>query len=469
MTSSDEIFKLEDYFHPSDGIVNSLLSKELKGGTIYWTIRHPLFSKYLLSILLRGEGLPTDIGWQFNVGKYCQNLIQDAGKCEGYSEILSDILKDLFIGSSVLREGEPFTELVNLMQKEEQRLVFRELHETYPENPHFCSHLGRYYAKVEGNKQEALKYVDLAISMCGVDPLLHHIKGTCLQAIIYDMMDKIQDIKYRTGVVDDEELFQIMEMYEQAAHEFETTRTLYKKKQREDLHGYISQIQLLIRLFDFTVRIKDLKKQDVIATVKEPYFTWLEEAQNLLDDAHRQNICEGDMYVQDCDVNLWSLYENPSRIIESLNNQLSTTKYPALVRRQIARLYLHNEDKYKKEMRINRRILELMEDNISAEPANEKNFYLWFKAARYSMLRDDEILSNLSKWRALNPTLSITFYNYVFNVIKALKGSSEAAGIAKDLFNELRRLGGYTSTNIREWYSKGSHNISKYYEIPQEL
>ena len=468
MTSSDEIFKLEDYFHSSDGIVNSLLTKEQKGSTTYWKIRHPLFSKYILRILLYGDNLPADIGWKFNIGKYCKNLIQDAGKCEGFSDLLSDILKDLFIGSSALREGEAFTEIVNLMEREEQKLIFRELHETYPENPHFCSHLGRYYAKVEGNKQEALKYVNLAIAMSGDDPLLHHIKGTCLQAIIYDEMDKIQDEKHRTGGFDDKKLSMIMEMYEQAAHEFEITRTLYKNKQREDLHGYISQIQLLIRLFDFTVKVMDLKKQDVIATVKDPYFTWIEEAQNLLDEAHRQNIGEEDQYVQDCNVNLWAQYENPSKIIESLNNQLNTTKYPALVRRQIARLYLHNEDKYKKEMRINRRILDLMEDNISAEPANEKNFYLWFMAARYSMLRDDEILGNLSKWRALNPTLNITFYNYVFNVLKALDGSTEAAGIAIDLFNEMRRLGGYTSTNIREWYSTGPHHISKYSEVAQD-
>lgn len=468
MVSSNEIFKLENYFHPSDGIIQSLLSRERRGNTSYWTIRHPLFSDYILKTLLRGENSPVDIGWQFNVGMYCQSLIQDAGKCDSFSDILSDILKDLFIGSSILREGEKFTEIVNLMQKDEQRLIFKELHETYPDNPHFCSHLGRYYAKVEGNKQEALKYVNQAITMSGDDPLLHHIKGTCLQAIIYDKMEKMQEAKHRMGILKDEDFSQIMDMYNQAAYEFEITRKLYKNKQREDLHGYISQVQLLIKLFDFTVKIKNLRKQDVIAQVKEPYFTWLEEAQDLLDDAHRQNIGEEDMYVQDCDVNLWSQYDNPSKIIEALNNQLNTTKHPALVRRQIARLYLHNEDKYKREMRINRRILDLMEDNISAEPANEKNFYLWFMAARYSMLSDDQILANLGKWRALNPTLNITFYNYVFNVLKALEGSSEAAGIAINLFNEMRRLGGYTSTNIREWYSKAPHHITKYSELSQD-
>ena len=83
-------------------------------------------------------------------------------------------------------------------------------------------------------------------------------------------MDKIQDSKHRTGNYDEQLLYQIMDMYEQAAHEFGITRTLYKNKQREDLHGYISQIQLLIRLFDFTVKLKELKKQDVISSVKEP-------------------------------------------------------------------------------------------------------------------------------------------------------------------------------------------------------
>ena len=468
MIPSGQIFKLEDFFHPSDGIMGALLTKEKKGNSTYWTIRHPLFSEYLLQSLLYLNGTPKDIGWQFNIGSYCQKLIEDSGKCSSYGEILSDILRDLFIGSSVLREGEKFTELINLMPKEEQKMIFKELHETYPYNPHFCSHLGRYYAKVEGNKQEALKYVDRAIAMSNEDPLLHHIKGTCLQAIIYDMMNKMDEIKQRTGEISEDLYEKMMRLYEQAASEFATTRSLYKNKQREDLHGYISQVQLLIRLFDFSVKIRDLKKQDVIANIKEPYFSWIEEAHNLLDDAHRQNIGEEDSYVQDCDVNLWSQYEHPSKIIESLNNQLNTTKYPALVRRQIARLYLHNSDKYKTEMRINRRILELMEDNFSSEPVNEKNFYLWFMAARYSMLRDDQILVNLSKWRALNPTLNITFYNYVFNVLKALDGSTEAAATAKDLFNEMRRLGGYTSTNIREWYSMGAHHLTKFSEISSD-
>ena len=49
-----------------------------------------------------------------------------------------------------------------------------------------------------------------------------------------------------------------------------------------------------------------------------------------------------------------------------------------------------------------------------------------------------------------------------------MDGSSEAAGTAISLFNEMRRLGGYTSTNIREWYSRGPHHISKYSEVAQE-
>ena len=468
MAPSGIVFKLEDHFHSSDGIINSLLTKEIQGNATYWKIRHPLFSNQLLKSLLHKEGLPVDKGWKFNLGTYCQRLIEDAGKCKGYSEQLSNILKDLFIGSSMLRDGEKFTELVNDLPKEEKKLVFQELHETFPENAHFCSHLGRYYAKEEGNKKEALKYADLAISMSSEDPLLHHIKGSCLQSIIYDMMTKVQDEKLRTDSYDDADYEQIMSMFEEASKAFETTRNLYNSKKREDLHGYISQIKLLIRMFDFTVNLRGLKKQDVIAGVKDPYFSWIEEAQNLLDDAHRQHLGIEDPYVQDCDVYLWNQYENPSKIIESLNNQLNTTKYPALVRRQIARLYLHNEDKYKTEQRINRRILELMEDNISAEPANEKNFYLWFKAARYSQLRDDQLLANLSKWRSLNPTTNITFYYYVFNVIKALEGSTEAAVTATDLFYEMRRIGGFTSTHIREWYSRGSHHLTAYSDISPE-
>lgn len=468
MVGNKEVFKLERYFNAADGILSSLLTAERKGPTTYWKIKHPLFSEYLLRTLLRTEGTPEDIGWHFNIGSYCCDMIEDAGKSGNFSDYLSDILKDLFIGSSAMRDGEKFTELVNLMNNEEKKLLFQTLHETYPDNPHFCSHLGRYYAKVEGNQEEAMRYANEAIMLNSEDPLLHHIKGTCLQVIIYERMEKVKETKRRIGAIDEAEYDKILELYSQAAIEFKDTRTLYQKKQREDLHGYISHIKLLIRLFDFGVTLRGLKKQDVVSQVVDPYFGWLEQAQELLDDAHRQSIGEGDVYVQDCDVDLWSQYENPSKIIEKLTNQLNTATQVTLVRRQIARLYLHNNDRYKTDNRINRRIIELMNDNFSSEPTNEKNFYIWFIAARYSALKNEQILVNLNKWRALNPTLNITFYCYVFNVINAIEGSSESITTARDLFKEMHRFGGSTSTQIREWYSKDAHSITKQSEIAPE-
>lgn len=61
-------------------------------------------------------------------------------------EVKTNILKDLFIGNTSERSGEKFNQLISDIPKEEQLPIFLKLHELFPTNAHFCSHLARYYA-----------------------------------------------------------------------------------------------------------------------------------------------------------------------------------------------------------------------------------------------------------------------------------------------------------------------------------
>lgn len=91
-----------------------------------------------------------------------------------------------------------------------------------------------------------------------------------------------------------------------------------------------------------------------------------------------------------------------------------------------------------------------MEQNILDEPQNDRNFYLWFSAARYSLLKLDELVAKTSQWRGRNPSIKITFYCYVLNVLKALDGSTENATIAMNLEKEMKRMSD-GDIRVREW------------------
>lgn len=460
--SNKEVLKLENYFDSNDSIIESLLSSYLQGPTMFWKIKHPFFTDELLSLLLNKQNQPQDIGWMANLGTYCKEFIQDLAFNPHNENLQEVVLKELFIGSAFERSGEKFTKLITDIQPEERINIFKSLHDHFPESPHFCSHLARYYAIVDRNMELAIEYADKAISLSPFDdPLLHHIKGMCLRSIIYSQINNHHELLRNGKVLDESEIDNIIiTLLEEAEDEFYIARKLRKESQSEDEYGYIPNIELLIAVIDYYSKIKGISKVDIIASAKEPFITWIEKAQGLLEDVRRiyQEDNVTSKYVE-CQHAFEKLYENYSTIIGKLTNQLDKTNYPTILRRQLVRLYMQKDDAFRTNDRINKRILTLMEENIVSEPKNERNFYLWFNAARYSSLKTDEIISKITEWKSISPSLEIIFYCYVFYVIKALEGSSEAAVIANKLIGECRNIGGSNKIWTKEWYSKNYQQI----------
>lgn len=463
----NNLFKLERYFDDRDSILESLIQTEIIDNVRFIHPKYTFFSKDLLTKLLRKENTPADTGWTENLGTYCKEFILDSATSLVNSYLEGEVLQPLFIGSSKEREGDRFTDLVEEIQKEERINIFLTLHDQFPDNPHFCSHLARYYAREERNMQQALDYADLAIRLSQVpDPLLHHMKGMCLYYIINNYMDAEKQLIKVGQQPDIAKLEYITEtLLFQAEAEFQKSREIQRRAHHEDEYGYIPNIKLLIHIFDFYVLVNHETKRNVISSAKQPYITWLDRAHCLLDNAARlhEEGCESSFFL-DCETQLWSEYENFSALIEKLNNQLVKTKHPALVRRQIAHLYMRRDNDYKTSPKANERILNLMNDNMKNDAKNITNFLLWFRAARYSALSIDEILSRLAQWNAVNPSIDLTFYSYVFNVLKAIDGSSEAAMLAKQYMQNCSSMGGYNRINIREWYGNAPQGIVSSYE-----
>ena len=99
-------------------------------------------------------------------------------------------------------------------------------------------------------------------------------------------------------------------------------------------------------------------------------------------------------------------------------------------------------------------MMSLMEDNISAEPQNERNYYLWFQAARHSSMPIDEVINKMSQWRAISGSIDAPFYLYILKTLRALDGYSEAVYEARELIKETK-IKGRSSVKTIEWLGKG--------------
>lgn len=461
VNQSTGIFHLEDYFMDDDGVIDSLLITEKNNGMTYRKLKYPFFGEMLLRMLLTNNTDFNTYGEIINLGNYCKLLIEDVSNSV-HSEILQDyILKNLFIGTSRERTGDRFTRILNDIQKEDRINIFLLLHDRFPENPHFASHLARYYALEEKNFPEALKYADEAIGLSVYpDALLHHIKGTCLSEVIKNKISEVTNDMER-GVKPSESLVNevIDDLFPRAEEEYKTYRDLFYVSNKKDEYGYLPNIRLLLNIFDFYVKVKGKTKAEVISSAETPFIDWLDDAQSLLEDAKTIYLDgEETEYYTKMEYSLWDQFGNMGQLISNLNNKLDKGVNPQYIRRQISRIYLNRDENFRTNTKEINRVLTLMEENINIDPENDKNFYIWFAAARFSSLKVEELISKVTAWHGKNPSIEVTFLCYVLNVINAFHGSTESATIALKFEKELKETG-KGDIRVREWYGDSCHGV----------
>lgn len=465
--SKKESINLEE--HLPSTMISSLLTSSMKGRIKYWKPRHALFSKELKEQILRGNDVDNQDIWRQNLADYCISFVEDSLTIEQVSDYVSTLLQDLFIGTNKDRAGKTFTPIVEDIREEEAKEnLFITLKNTYPENPHFCSHLARFYSYHRRNNEYAFKYANEAILLSEntgkQDPLLYHIKGMCIREAAYDLIDSLREEKYRNDTLSQEKINKLLDkLIPQAEVEFTHSRKISKKINRVAEHGYIAHIQMLIRVIDFGSIISGKSKADFLAENKQPYSIWLDTAETLLEEVKRINIDDEDSTkISQCEDGLHDLYEKYNLILQNLNNQLIKGEQPQMIRRQIVRTYFKKDNKISSNKDAIKRIMSLMETNILDEPTNEKNFYLWFKAARYSSISLKEALSKLSKWNSNSGVIDALYYFYILKVFGALQGSSEDTIDAEKLIKECKAKApkSQNRTTCFEWYGKGN-NLQK--------
>lgn len=468
LTPENSVIILND--HLNSDLLTLLINEE----SIMWRPIHYLVSieilKQTLSVNNEEDGL-----WKNNLTELAVLLINlISGQSSTLSESESELLKRLFVyrnNEETLGRDENslFSNFIeNGLQSDEARLrILKYLTSSFPEESHYWAHLARFLSLRMKNFDDALIAISKAIELSiGNDSLLYHMKGTCLSSLAKNKMNKLYNKKNCTS----EQISEIQKLVEESGENFEECRIINSSNE----YGYISHIQLLIRLIDFSYSIS---KYDSKTEFLRNMPFWLQEKLDLAEELlgiikYQTQMKSNNSYVEDCDLKLKELYENYSLVIEGWNNLLTkVSNGRPVIRRNLVWAYVRRAGSWNS---VNNKdiekILNLIEENIQDESSKGKDIYLWFQAARQTERIDiNTAIDKIATWRAFADVDESLYYLGVLHSIQAIEGASISVIKAEKVIRELSERKRHTPyrTHCFEWYGKSSglKRIKPYKEV----
>lgn len=425
-------------------------------GVGLWRTAHELVATEILEQLLTPPGGDRR-AWKQQLSTWATDF---AVFCRGAgaapSETLLEIARRVFIyrdNSELIgteRSGSSqFSQLIQDIPSDEGAFdTLRQLTDLFPDEAHFWAHLGRFNSSVRSDWDAALSCIDRAIALDDHDSVLYHMKGMALRAQAYAAIEKREPIA------------EVVAICRQASEAFHLAR----EYNPENEHGYISEVQMLVRALDYAGR-----GQDVMTYMASPGADpWLREspqrAEELLERIRRNRESQGDStYEADCRARLDALYGRHDRALQVWDSLLVRpgVHRPPL-RRQIVWTYLARRDRSwdKLEPKEAARAVELLEQNLREEPDSDSNLRLWVQAVRRLTAPPslNKAIERVSYWRANADSLEAAYYLYVLYALQCLEGSIVALEQAARFMDESRQRARLrrNRTKSYEWLGHGA-------------
>ena len=372
----------------------------------------------------------------------------------------SDILRAVLIerGSAESPAGSSDTEFSPLLEDipnvDGRRRVLEHLVDTFPNEPHFWAHLGRFHGRIDRDHQRAHTAHQTAIGLLPDDPLLHHMAGMGWRTELYDLLGSVH------VRLSDEHEAKILELIKEASREFTAARSLDKRSE----YSYVSQVQMILRVVGTVSRAKGYQHESMrFLTLRgnDSYRELIDHAQNLLSDLELTKGSETPSQLHaSVQADLEKLHGNHFEAIQQLTNVLDRQdSYRPPIRRAIIRAYAsRREDDWSRLTdRELARVVELAKDNIVEEPASDHNLRLWLRAVRTeNALSVDSVAEQLSYKRIQNPSVHTTYYLYIMKFLQLETGDLAVADEVPELITECSRLaqGLSRTTTSSEWLGK---------------
>lgn len=360
--------------------------------------------------------------WAFRFAKFCR----------GEQEVISVDMMDVVSRCFLLRDSREligredasaFSRLIEDIPSLEARFnLLESLTQLFPEEPHVWAHAGRFAFQKMKNPTRAREFIDRGIQLSPDDHVLYHIKGMAFRSECYDLMDRVR----AAGRLANPEELKIL--IRNASEQFEAARL----RAPDDEHGYISHVQMLIRVVDSLRAISGGKTVETLAGL--PTFGALirqsvDEADSLLEQVRANR--EGERaseYAVRCGAQLDDLFGNYQAVLQAWDGLLSRSDvYKPPVRRQLVRAYLARRDRRWQELTQKeiQRSVDLLQSNLLEEPGEEQNIRLWVQAVRrlVPVPGMGQLLERVAYWRANSESVDPAYYFYVLHAVEALAGS----------------------------------------------
>ncbi len=452
-----------------------------------WRPRHALFATEAMQQILVGYNGNKD-DWRDSLSEWVKRFIELCGKNTTYlSKEIYDLLKSLLLvrdySDAIGKEDKyDFSRCIeDIPNIPDRQVIFEELVKQFPSEPHFRVHLARFYYRVSEEFKKAREQAEKAREFAEHDYNVYHTLGMCIRKEIEYLIDKIPN-------VEEEE---IKRKTMEASKAFKESRRINPN----NTHAYISNMQLLISVLDYGLKVSKLSKNEFLTSRENKWYmdlydelTELTESVNYVFqqlEKSRQKGSNSDYYstskelLKSCEISRYKLIGDYNDAIKRSifhSNSEGISNRP-FFRRLTVNLMLAKANRnhtgsppYKQWEKMTgediEMALEFLEKNLIEEPNNSKNFRMWFNAIRHipNPPSIKECIGKINKWRDLDLSLDkkssheATYYLYVLHAVAAIESgesfSSYFAREAKHLIGLSAKNEGNSNFSF-EWYGKG--------------
>lgn len=447
----------------SDALSPNALSLLVEEPAGHWRTIHYLVAEEALQEILADQ-LADKRTWRHMLADWAVEFVDFCHGVEGETpDDMLDIARCIFIyrdDSEMLGSersaSQLYARLLSDIPVPQARMrVLRHLVAVFPEEAHFWAHLGRFLANDMKEYGQASEALDRALLLDDSDHLLHHMKGMVLRSQLYDSMET------HVTVSDASILAQA------AAVCFAEARRLHN----QDEHGYISEVQMRIRLIDYCAKMCNEQPVVAVSNQSDPWLLdCFESAEDLLSSV---SVIRGgetpSHYEESCRAQVDRLYGNHEKALQRWDGLLNRRPgphreavYAPPIRRQIVWTHLARNGHCWNGLSRNalNRIVALLEENLQEEPKDERNIRLWIQAVRYVEHPPalDRLVEKVAYWRAVSNSLDATYYLYVLHAVRALSGSRLALEQMDGILDECQLRSRYyrRRTWSYEWVGNGT-------------
>jgi tetratricopeptide (TPR) repeat protein len=452
--------------------LNRLLSDEAKAlivedGEGFWRTPHWLVSSEILEQLLAPKN--DRDSWKLGLSGLALRVIAESLAVFGQEapEDIEDLLKRLFI----IRENRElfgdekqraFSDLVEDIPSVDGRLeVLRQLAESFPSEPHFWAHYGRLLSYQAGNTQLAMKAINQAVTLDGNDPVFYHMRGMVL-------LRQLRNLRQQPAPLGEDEVLRLTEM---ALADFARASEIDDDSE----YPYVATIQVAVEAIEMVARAsKSSSLADFLAKpTSGSYRSLLGRAEDALSSIKEIRGADPiSSRAEAARVSLSALYDDYSALLQGWRNLLDrpdTLKGP--IRKRLVGAYVRRAGDWARlEQADQRKVLELLEENLRDDPTDVASLRDWIRAGRKGVVSLERGAELVSYWAQRSTSREALYYDYVIAVLQVIQGRESNWQEAKRKIDKCRERS-MTFGNRKfsyEWLGcgEGLATLIHYSELP---